>query len=220
MSRQRDRLLASVSDALKDARERARPLPEVVALEEGCEDPHVLAARFCEELRALAGFATIVHDAAACSAAVSEYLSSRAVRSVAVQSAPLAKRVGTGLAGLCVAQAVAQDKAALERCDASLLEASSLLADTGAAIVVLGNSQDRVLPYLPRTCVIVAPMSALHSTMSLASYGCIREALDSTVAGEALIVAGPSRSADIEKTLVLGAHGPQALAVFLIEEPA
>jgi len=33
-------------------------------------------------------------------------------------------------------------------------------------------------------------------------------------------VTGPSRTADIEKTLVLGAHGPAALAVFLIGDPA
>ena len=31
-------------------------------------------------------------------------------------------------------------------------------------------------------------------------------------------VTGPSRTADIEKTLVLGAHGPRELFVFLLEE--
>ena len=30
-------------------------------------------------------------------------------------------------------------------------------------------------------------------------------------------VTGPSRTADIEKTLVLGAHGPKELFVFLLE---
>ena len=30
--------------------------------------------------------------------------------------------------------------------------------------------------------------------------------------------AGPSRTADIEKTLVLGAHGPKELTVFLIDD--
>jgi L-lactate dehydrogenase complex protein LldG len=32
------------------------------------------------------------------------------------------------------------------------------------------------------------------------------------------LVTGPSRTADIEKTLVLGAHGPKELYVFLIED--
>ena len=31
---------------------------------------------------------------------------------------------------------------------------------------------------------------------------------------------GPSRTADIEKTLVLGAHGPKELLVFLIDDSA
>ncbi|RZL62420.1 MAG: hypothetical protein EOO93_08835, partial [Pedobacter sp.] len=31
-------------------------------------------------------------------------------------------------------------------------------------------------------------------------------------------ITGPSRTADIEKTLVLGAHGPKELFVFLIDD--
>ena len=32
------------------------------------------------------------------------------------------------------------------------------------------------------------------------------------------LVSGPSRTADIEKTLVMGAHGPKELYVFLIDD--
>jgi L-lactate dehydrogenase complex protein LldG len=32
------------------------------------------------------------------------------------------------------------------------------------------------------------------------------------------LITGPSRTADIEKTLVLGAHGPRELYVFLIDD--
>jgi L-lactate dehydrogenase complex protein LldG len=32
------------------------------------------------------------------------------------------------------------------------------------------------------------------------------------------LITGPSRTADIEKTLVMGAHGPKELYVFLIED--
>jgi L-lactate dehydrogenase complex protein LldG len=32
------------------------------------------------------------------------------------------------------------------------------------------------------------------------------------------VITGPSRTADIEKTLVMGAHGPRELFVFLVED--
>lgn len=32
------------------------------------------------------------------------------------------------------------------------------------------------------------------------------------------LISGPSRTADIEKTLVMGAHGPKELYVFLIDD--
>ena len=217
MSEQRERLLASVSLALSDVRASARPLPELIDLPQSAEDAGALAERFCRELSAIDGHAAIVRDETECSAAVRDYLRSRSVHSVAVQSAPLAAQVAAGLEDFDIAPAAGRHKSDLERCDASLLEAPSLLADTGAAIVVLENGSDRVLPYLPRTCVIVARMSALHSTMSPAGVACIRDAAKAGTRGEALIVAGPSRSADIEKILVLGAHGPQAVAIFIIE---
>jgi L-lactate dehydrogenase complex protein LldG len=34
------------------------------------------------------------------------------------------------------------------------------------------------------------------------------------------VITGPSRTADIEKTLVLGAHGPRELFVILVEAPS
>jgi L-lactate dehydrogenase complex protein LldG len=34
------------------------------------------------------------------------------------------------------------------------------------------------------------------------------------------LTTGPSRTADIEKTLVLGAHGPRRLTLFLLEDDA
>jgi L-lactate dehydrogenase complex protein LldG len=36
--------------------------------------------------------------------------------------------------------------------------------------------------------------------------------------GYGVFIAGPSKTADIEQSLVIGAHGPRSLEVFLIEE--
>jgi L-lactate dehydrogenase complex protein LldG len=213
----RERVLAAVSQALADVRGREHPLPPVLDLAKNGGGREALAERFAIELTALAGTCALVADNRACAAAVGDYLRGRAVQSVAVQSRPLAQDIASQLSGFDVTSATAHGKTALERYDCSLLQAESLLADTGSAIVIVDNASDRVLPYLPRTSVIVAGLSVLHATMDLSSIACIREAAASRAPGEALIVAGPSRTADIEKTLVLGAHGPQGLGVFIVK---
>ncbi|MBV8671690.1 MAG: LUD domain-containing protein [Candidatus Eremiobacteraeota bacterium] len=217
MTEPRERVLAAVSQALADVRGRERALPPVFDLAESLRNPQASAERFALELTALSGTCALVADDLTCAAAVSDYLRGRNVQSVAVQSRPLAQEIGSRLSGFDVTSAAAHHKTELEGFDCSLLQAESLLADTGSAIVIVDNASDRVLPYLPRTCVIVAGLSALHATMDLSSVACIQQAAANHTPGEALIVAGPSRTADIEKTLVLGAHGPQNLGVFIIQ---
>ncbi len=219
MSDARAQVLSAVSQALGDLRGQTRKEPPVTAIVAPAAAPAELAARFAVELRALKGEAVIVEDLTACAAALASYLRERGVRSVAFQSRPLARDIASRLSGFEVSPAAGHDKGDLERYDCGLLEAPSLLADTGSAIVVLECSSDRVLPYLPRTCVIIASSASLHAAMSAQALACITDAARAGARGEALIVAGPSRSADIEKVLVLGAHGPQALAVFIIENP-
>jgi L-lactate dehydrogenase complex protein LldG len=216
MTDARERVLAAVAQALADVRGREHPLPPVLDLSTNGGDLQGLAERFAFELTALAGTCTLVADALECAAAVGSYLRGRNAQSVAVQSRPLALDIGSRLSGFDATIAIAHNKTELERYDCSLLQAESLLADTGSAIVIVDAASDRVLPYLPRTCVIVAGLSGLHPTMDLSSIACIQQAAASQTSGEALIVAGPSRTADIEKTLVLGAHGPQGLAVFIL----
>jgi len=217
MSDARARVLSSVSQALADVRGRTRELPPVTVIPASAVHAPDLVSQFSAELKALSGDALVVRDRAECAEALASYLRGRGVRSVAVQSRPLAQGVAALLEGFEVASADGHDPKELERFDCAVLEAQSLLADTGSAIVVLDNTADRVLPYLPRTCAIVATSASLHAVMSAQALACIWDAANAGARGEALIVAGPSRSADIEKTLVLGAHGPQALAVFIIE---
>ena len=219
MSDARTRVLAAVREALEDARGRTRTPPLLTTFAETDESKISLARQFATELEAVSGSAIIVRDRAECAAAIASYLAARSVRSIAVQSSPLAQDVALQLEGFDVSSAVKLERHELERCDCSLLEARSLLADTGSATVVLDNAQDRILPYLPRTCAIVAELGSLHPTLTMEAFACIADAANAGERGEALIVTGPSKTADIEKTLVLGAHGPAALAVFLVEQP-
>ena len=46
----------------------------------------------------------------------------------------------------------------------------------------------------------------------------VARAADPAVRGELVILTGPSRTADIEKILILGVHGPKRLVVLLVGE--
>ena len=124
---------------------------------------------------------------------------------------------------------------AIAALDASLIGAEYLLTDTGSAVVASATAFDRMLCYLPPVCCVVATERMLREHLPAAwPEICQRirgETADSPEAspdadpnvpiqhlGEFLIVTGPSRTADIEKILVMGVHGPKRLVVFVIAE--
>ena len=112
----------------------------------------------------------------------------------------------------------AADPAELESISASLIPAELLLADTGSAAVRSASAFDRLMNYLSPVCLIAAKKSQLrehlpHAWPELAA----RLAGDGERTGEFLLMTGPSRTADIEKILILGVHGPKKVVVYIIE---
>ncbi|MCD4728055.1 MAG: lactate utilization protein [Pirellulales bacterium] len=99
---------------------------------------------------------------------------------------------------------------------ASVIEADCLLADTGSCLISCPTAEDRLLCYLPPACVVIARVDQLTEHLPTAWPPIAARAADPTLGGEFLIVTGPSRTADIEKILILGAHGPKRLVVILV----
>ncbi|MCL2349010.1 MAG: lactate utilization protein [Planctomycetaceae bacterium] len=109
--------------------------------------------------------------------------------------------------------------------DASLVGAEFLLADTGSCVVPSSAAFDRMLCYLSPVCFVIATKSMLREHLpavwpeiSARLTAPVDPALPVQKHGEFLIVTGPSRTADIEKILILGVHGPKQLIVFLIDD--
>jgi L-lactate dehydrogenase complex protein LldG len=50
------------------------------------------------------------------------------------------------------------------------------------------------------------------------SFSLIKKKYGTNLPSMLSVITGPSRTADIEKTLVLGAHGPKDLYVFLLDD--
>ncbi len=214
----RAQVLQSIRHALGADASRGAP-PTAFALIAPDTSSASLEEMFCSELRALAGTATIIRDKLACASAIETYVRARGINSMAVQSSPLALEIGLALRGFDVAPAKGRSAAELERVGCCLIDGLALLADTGSVLTVATSYEDRLLPYLPPTCVVVSEMARLHASLSNVALACINEAARAGERGEGVIITGPSRTADIEKTLVLGAHGPAALAVFIIATP-
>ena len=111
----------------------------------------------------------------------------------------------------------ALDRKQLAAIPLAVMPAEFLLADTGTAVVFPRNHAERLLCYLPDVSVLIAEAGSVVAHLSDVWETMATLANDPELRGEMLLVTGPSRTADIEKKLVLGAHGPRRLVVILIE---
>lgn len=103
------------------------------------------------------------------------------------------------------------DKQTLERIDVAVLRGEFAVAENAAVWVPEPNMLHRALPFIAQYLVLVVDRAALVSNMHVA-YGRIdRPSLSYDV-----FIAGPSKTADIEQSLVIGAHGARSLTIVLV----
>ncbi len=103
-------------------------------------------------------------------------------------------------------------------CEISLTGCEFLVARTGSILVSSRQGSGRKGYSWPPLHVVVAYKSQLvydiRDALRALQQKYKKEGLPSMVS----LVTGPSRTADIEKTLVMGAHGPEELLVFFIDQ--
>ncbi|WP_205499808.1 LutC/YkgG family protein [Rufibacter psychrotolerans] len=99
----------------------------------------------------------------------------------------------------------------LANVDLAIVEAHFGVAENGACWVTEEVLGLRVVPFICQHLAILLPKDRLVPLMhdAYASIG-------SAEYGYGVFIAGPSKTADIEQSLVLGAHGPRTLTVFLM----
>jgi L-lactate dehydrogenase complex protein LldG len=91
-----------------------------------------------------------------------------------------------------------------------------LVAHTGSVLVSSAQQGGRQMFVFPPVHVVIAKKNQLVATLEQA-YSNIGEKYQDNFPSQFTLITGPSRTADIEKTMVLGAHGPRELIVFLSE---
>lgn len=90
-----------------------------------------------------------------------------------------------------------------------------LVAQTGSALVSSAQKGGRKMFIFPPIHIIIASKNQMVNSLEEA-YQAISEKYAENLPSQLLLITGPSRTADIEKTLTLGAHGPKELHIFIL----
>ncbi|MEJ2116444.1 MAG: lactate utilization protein [Alphaproteobacteria bacterium] len=98
----------------------------------------------------------------------------------------------------------------------ALSRAPAAAAETGTLFLTSGPDNPTTLNFLPETHIVVLRSGDLFGAYEDA-WNRLREVYGSGMMPRAVnLISGPSRTADIEQTIVMGAHGPKRLHVVLV----
>lgn len=220
------------SDSNSDSREKIlsklranrRPFPDAAPapahyLEVTSVEHSDMIARFTAELERLTGK---VHDCADAASAIQTVLDLVATdhEIMAWDALPLAGLTDALQArGVTVTSARArgesrqEDLSRLAQLRVGITGADAGLATTGTLVLITDEQQGRMPSLLPPVHIAVLRKERLFATMEAWIRAEGRAAFERSVS--IAFVTGPSRTSDIEMTLILGVHGPAAVHVVL-----
>ena len=194
----------AILQAVRAARPAAVPLPDVAAAgrefaaASGGGQAADLATRLAEAARA--GGAAVV-----------EGRRSDLPRLVA-EAAPGARRVVSRVDGVVGAVPMPDTPHALADADLFVCEAVIGVAENGAVWLPLSRLGERAAVFIAAHVVVVLDRAAVVPDMH-AAYARVHVAAEPF----GVFVAGPSKTADIEQSLVIGAHGPKEFTLVLVD---
>ncbi|MFH6998530.1 lactate utilization protein C [Flavobacterium sp. FlaQc-57] len=100
----------------------------------------------------------------------------------------------------------------LEKVEKAYVEGTIGVAENGAVWVYESQMINRLIPFICQHLVLVIEKKNIVNTLHLAY-----EKLDVSKEGFGAFIAGPSKTADIEQSLVIGAHGARSAVIYVIE---
>ncbi|OIP18421.1 MAG: lactate utilization protein C [Comamonadaceae bacterium CG2_30_59_20] len=96
--------------------------------------------------------------------------------------------------------------------DASLTLAKSAIAEIGSLILWPTPQEPRLMSLVPSVHFVLLDVATIHADLHSAITN---EGWKDSLPTNALLICGPSKTADIQQTLAYGAHGPRELVVLL-----
>jgi L-lactate dehydrogenase complex protein LldG len=192
----------SILRAVRAARPADVPLPDVRAAIAAFDRPaaapaDALVARFVEVARA--GGSGVIEGARA------------DVASLARSAYPQAERIVSATPAVAGTMPFPEDRRRLANVDLFVCEGVLGVAENGAVWLPASRLVDRAALFLATAVVVVLDRAAIVPDLH-AAYA----RLDVAAEPFGAFVAGPSKTADIEQSLVVGAHGPKGLTVLLL----
>ncbi len=100
----------------------------------------------------------------------------------------------------------------LQNIDLAILKTELGVAENAAVWITEEIIRARVLPFICQYLAVVINKEDIVPTMHEAY-----EKIGNADYGFGVFIAGPSKTADIEQSLVLGAHGPKGMTIFIID---
>jgi L-lactate dehydrogenase complex protein LldG len=100
---------------------------------------------------------------------------------------------------------------------ASLTAARAAIAETGTLILWPDAAEPRLMSLVPPVHIVLLDAGKIYNTFYEAMQS---EGWSNSLPTNALLISGPSKTADIQQTLAYGAHGPKELVVLLIGDEA
>lgn len=192
----RDQILAAV----KANQPTLTPLPQLDSFIQKTD--HQLVEKFTEVLTGIGGkVIEVTHTEEIVSAIKSHYLLAQ-IR--VVSSLPSMQEI----ANIYIDEHNPHD---LENVELAILPAHFAVAENGACWLTELLLPERVLPFITQHLVLIVNKIAILPSMHEAY-----KKIGQSEYGFGTFIAGPSKTADIEQSLVLGAHGARSLWVFLI----
>lgn len=168
-----------------------------------------LAERFKRRAEALANTVETVPAMSAVPAAVAAYLAAAGLVARAV-AAPEIAGLDWASAGLEV-----EARSAADADMVGITGCFCAIAETGTLMLLSGPDTPATVSLLPETHIAVVPAGRIVATMEEA-FALLR-AERGQLPRAVNFVSGPSRTGDIEQTIVLGAHGPCRVHIVVVD---
>lgn len=211
----RDEILGRVKKGLAKTDFAQRRAAALLSMDAKARGPQpvidvALAGRFRLRAETLASTVDAVSMLADVPQAVARYLNERHLMTEAVATTDVAG-LDWSAAGLSVVAraAVDADMVGISGCFCAI-------AETGTLMLLSGPDTPASVSLLPETHIALLRASQIVATMEDAFA--LMRATHGTIPRAVNFISGPSRTGDIEQTIVLGAHGPCRVHLILIGE--